>query len=204
MKKILISLLLILVSAGAFAQAEFAVGAKGGLAGNFMPQTTVDLDDTVLPNLGFYGGVFGTVRTSDFCGFQLELLYARKGVCTKGEMFKNRFKRNIHYIDIPVLYSMRLLDDRFFVMAGPEFGFALGSEITNYVDGEPIKTKDPAAADALNVFNVGVAVQASYLVFDNLGVDLKFDHGLTRTFKDAGDKGRNLSVQVGLSYFFGF
>lgn len=195
MRKLLISILCVLLSAGAFAQVY--VGAKAGVAGNWIPGTNILPDDDVLPNFGFYGGATLTFDLSDVTAIQAELLYVRKGITTKGETFQNRYVRNIHYLELPVLFSMRVANDRYRVMIGPEFGYALGTTVTNY-SGK----KDPASADALNRFNLGAVLQTTYFVTDNLGVDVKFDGGLTKTFA-AGDGGHNTSVMVGLSYCFG-
>lgn len=195
MKKLLFSIFFILLSTGAFAQVY--VGAKAGVAGNWIPGTNILPDDDVLPNFGFYGGATLTFELSDFSAVQTELLYARKGILTKGETFRNKYVRDIHYLELPVLYSMRVADDRYRVMIGPEFGYALGTDVKN-LSGK----KDPASADALKRFNLGAVLQTTYFVTDNLGVDVKFDCGLTKTFS-AGDGGHNASVMVGLSYCFG-
>ena len=197
MRKLLLSLLCAVLSAGAYAQGDFYVGAKAGVAANWIPGTTILPDDDVLPNFGFYGGATFTLGISDACALQAELLYARKGIMTKGEVFQNRYVRNIHYIELPVLFSMRVADDRYRVMLGPEFGYALGTTVKN-MSGK----KDPASADALQRFNVGAVLQTTYFVTDNLGIDVKFDCGFTKTFA-AIDKGHNASVMVGLSYCFG-
>lgn len=197
MKKIFLTVLAALLCAGAFAQGDFSFGVKAGVAGNWIPGTTVLPDDTVLPNFGFYGGAAGALGISRSSAIQVELLYARKGIMTKGELFENRYVRNIHYLQVPVLFSKSMAGDRYKVMVGPEFGYALGTTVSNSVG-----QKDPASADALNRFNLAAVLQTTYFVTDGLGVDVKFDFGITKTFAGGNDNGHNASLQIGLCYFF--
>lgn len=197
MKKFFLTAILALVCVGAFAQDGPSFGLKAGIGGNFIPGTTILPDDNVLPNFGFYGGAAYYLPLGGVTGLQAELLYARKGIMTKGETFENKYIRNIHYLELPVLFSVALADGRYRVMVGPEFGYALGTYVKNSAG-----KRDPASADALNRFNVGGVLQTIYLITDNLGLDLKFDVGINRTFASEYDKGHNMSVQIGLSYFF--
>ena len=197
MKRKLIVTVLLAFSfvAGASAQ-DFYFGVKGGIAANWMPGTYLDLYDVAQTNVGFYGGVSAAL---DFDGSffpQMEVLYARKGVTTNNE-FTGRYSRNISYIQVPVLAGFKLVDDRFRIMLGPEFGFCIGQNIRTQYETPAIKGT-PAP------FNFALALQTTYLIVDNLGVDVKFDYGLTKTMKDAlNDNGRNMSLQIGLSFIFG-
>ena len=57
-------------------------------------------------------------------------------------------------------------------------------------------------------FNIALAVQSNYMVADLVGLDLKFDWGLSNTFKpgmygeSVNDNGRNVTIQVGVCYMF--
>ena len=197
MKKIFLTAILSLACCGAFAQDWFCFGLKAGIGGNFIAGTTILPDDDVLPNFGFYGGGACYLPLGGPVGLQTELLYARKGITTKGETFQNRYVRNIHYLELPVLCSFTMADGRYRVMFGPELGCALGTYIKNSAG-----KKDPASADDLNRFNIAGVLQTIYLITDNLGLDVKFDVGINRAFAGNLDKGHNMSVQAGLSYFF--
>lgn len=198
MRKLLLSVLCVLCCASAFAQSEFYVGLKGGIAGNWMPHTTIMPDDKVLPNFGFYGGATFTYDITEFISAQTELLYSRKGVTTRGQVNGNKYVRNIHYALMPIYFSMRLSDDRCRVMIGPQFGYAIGDKIKSE------SFIEPAAASELNRFNLALAIQATYFVTDELGVDVKVEQAFTKTFKDSTDKGRNACVMFGICYRFGW
>lgn len=197
MKKIFLTAVLSLTCLCAFAQDWSSFGLKAGIGGNFIPGTTILPDDDVLPNFGFYAGGAYFLPLGEKVGVQTELLYARKGIMTKGETFQNKYTRNIHYLELPVVFSVAMADGRYRVMVGPEVAYALGTHIRNS-SGH----KDPASTDALNRFNVDAVLQTIYLITSNLGLDVKFDVGLNRTFSSGLDKGHNMSIQVGLSYFF--
>lgn len=191
--------------ASAFAQDEWEFGIKGGVALNMMPRTTVTPYDQFKANFGFQGGIFATYYfTEDLVG-QIELLYSRKGVSTVNTAFGAgalEFSRNINYLQIPFLFGFgTLFDNRVKLLIGPELNVFMGSKIiANYFD--------PAFDNpnyGINPVNVGLGIQSTYFLTESLGIDLKFDFGLTRTFKEeTKDKGHNAAIQLGLSYRFGY
>ena len=196
------------MSAGASAQSEWEFGIKGGVALNMMPKTTLDPYDQFKANFGFQGGAYTCVYLSDFLMGQLELQYSRKGISTvnygeRGSSGKTTFeyKRNIHYLQLPVLFGFySLVDDKLRLMLGPEFNVYLGDTVkANYVS--IFESEDYQVSP----FNLGLAAQATFFLTEFLGLDVKFDYGLTRTFKaSTNDRGHNFAVQMGLSYRFGY
>lgn len=207
-KLILAAALALSMGAGASAQDEWEFGVKGGIALNMMPGTTIDAGDRYQANFGFQGGAYAAFYISDMWIAQLEILYSRKGVSTinhAGEELLGgsalTFTRNIHYLQMPLLFGFHsLFNDKVKLMIGPELGVYLGNEvISNYVS--PYSLDDYEC----NPLNLGLGLQATYYVIDCLGIDLKFDFGLTRTFKDStADRGHNSAVQLGVSYRFGY
>lgn len=200
MKKHLATITLVfLVGTAAFSQ-DFNLGIKGGVAANWMPGTVIDGFDRPTTNVGFYGGLTGDLNFDGSAFIRMEALYARKGVSTNSDI-TGKYSRNISYIQVPVLAGFKLSDDRFRVMVGPEFGFCVGEKIKIGNDAG----FDPASSGKASPFNLAIALQTTYLIAGNLGVDVKFDYGLTRTLKDTftKDNGRNMSLQIGLSYLFG-
>lgn len=198
MKRLFLTIALTLTAfTGSFAQ-DLYFGVKGGISGNWIPKTTINPDDKVLPNIGFYGGAIATYEFAGDLFLQGEVLYARKGISTKGETFNNKYWRRLHYLQVPLLIGAKLGDERFRLMAGPEFGFCLGNKVY-----EEVAMTSPATADNVKSFNFALAVQTSYMILDQLGVDFKMDYGLSKTFTN-NDDGRNLCVQIGVSYLFGY
>lgn len=195
-KKHLISLLLALsFAAGASAQ-DFTFGLKGGIAANWMPGTYLDLYDVAQTNVGFYAGATGALNFDGSFFPQVEVLFVRKGVTTNNEL-TGKYSRNISYVQVPVYAGFKLADDRFRIMLGPEFGFCVGQNIRT-------KYETPAIIGKPAPFNFAFAIQTTYMIADFLGVDAKFDYGITRTLQDAlNDNGRNMSLQIGLCVVFG-
>lgn len=195
--------LALLIGASAFGQG-FHFGVKGGISGNWMPRTNINIDDTPVMNVGFYGGVTGTLFLSDMYFLQAEALYTRKGVSTNSEL-TGKYSRNISYIQVPVFFGLALgSDDALRFMLGPEFGFAVGNQVVTNAALNPAGGDKYKPAD----FNFGIGFQISYFITDGLGIDIRFDKGLTKTLKRTvtaapEDNGTNLGVMLGVSYMFG-
>ena len=202
-KSLFTTVLALLIAVSASGQG-FHFGVKGGVSGNWMPGTNLNVDDYPIMNVGFYGGVTGTLFISDMTFLQAEALYTRKGVSTNSDI-TGKYSRNISYIQVPLFFGFAVgSDDALRFMAGPEFAFAVGNQVVTNA------ALNPAGGDKYKPapFNFGIGLQVSYFVTDGLAVDLRFDKGLTKTLKPtastvAEDKGTNLGVMLGVSYMFG-
>lgn len=195
-RKIFVTVLALVLGASAFAQVEF--GAKAGMTANWIPGTYADLGDDPATNIGYYGGLTASLDLSRSAFLQAELLYIRKGISTENPIL-GKYARNVSYVELPVLAGYK--KGNFRLMAGPAFAYCIGNTVKS-------DTYNPASLGVPRDFDLSVVCHTSYLVTDNLGVDLGFDFGVTRVLKDAVigetmDKGRNSSVTVGLSYYFG-
>lgn len=202
--KSLFTIVLALLIAVSASGQGFHFGVKGGVSGNWMPGTNLNVDDYPIMNVGFYGGVTGTIFLSDMTFLQAEAIYTRKGVSTNSEI-TGKYSRNISYIQVPVFFGFAVgSDDALRFMVGPEFAFAVGNQVVTNA------ALNPAGGDKYKPapFNFGIGLQVSYFVTDGLAIDLRFDKGFTRTLKPAvstavEDKGTNLGVMLGVSYMFG-
>ena len=210
-KYMLATVLALSLGASAFGQTSYDFGVKGGFSANMMPGTTAILYDQFEPNIGFQGGLFSTFYLSDNIISQVELLYARKGVRTVNHTpealgdSKDIYARHIHYLQLPLLIGWDSLGGSSLrIMTGPEPGYCLGNHIrTSYGDKKETHFEDDDFM--LNSFNLAWAAQATYFITSALGLDVKFDYGITPTFKkDTHDKGHNAGLQVGLCYRFGY
>lgn len=195
---ILLAVIALMIGTPALAQ-DFRFGAKAGVSGNWMKRTWLDVGDRVVPNIGFYAGVAGSIELSDLMFGQVELLFARKGISTRSDIL-GKYSRNISYIRLPVFVGFKLGSDNLKLMLGPEFGVCVGNKVVS-------DTYNPSSVGTVRPFNLAIAAQINYMITDEFGIDFKVDMGLTRTMKDAEiqnrqDEGRNLSVQAGLCYFF--
>lgn len=198
MKRFIITLAALF--AGLCAQAQFNLGVKAGYAASWIPGTVVYGYETILPHSDFYAGVEADWSFGRNFFVQGELLYAGKGHSDKSEI-DGRYNRNLGYLQIPVFAGIKFgSQDQLSLMIGPEFGVLLFSETKE-------KGQRYNKTDDCNRFNIALGIQMGYMFNDNIGIDLKFDSGLNRTFKKntlglQEDRGHNLSVQLGLLYKF--
>lgn len=221
-RKLFIGALVALVlSWSASAQVEW--GLRGGVSANWIPKTSVMSTATkVYPCPAFYGGVTANFDISNDFIIHSELIYSGKGHSDKvyiadylidskemagpGVAFENRYK--LHYLQLPVLFGARLADERCYVALGPELGYLFAAKVKYIVtpDNGTKQTKTTDIRESCKPFNLGVALQAGYLFTDNLGLDLKFEWGVTKTFDNlellSDSKGHNTSVSIGVFYVF--
>lgn len=198
-KKLFAFAIALLLGVCAYSQ-DVTFGVKGGASANWIPGTFIDVGDNPVTNVGYYGGV---ALSYDFSGglfAQAEILYMRKGISTNNPMM-GKYSRNISYIEIPVLAGISLGDDSLRLLLGPEFGVCTGSKVKADVP-------NPSSLGKPRPFNLSIVLQATYFITDNLGVDLKYDFGVTPVFDEADvfgtrDRGHNRGAMLGLSYFFG-
>lgn len=199
MKKLLFIAVLLASCVTAKAQTQF--GAKGGLSVSWIPGTVINGDEVVKPHNSFYLGGTASWELSDAIILQTELLYAGKGYSDRSTLLNEKYSRSLGYIQIPVFIGMNL-DDRCYLMAGPEFGYLVYAHKNDY-------GVESSGRDECNPFNLAVALQATYMITDMLGIDIKADWGLTKTFKGdylgvVENTGHNVSVQLGLCYRFDY
>lgn len=174
-------------------------GPKAGYAASWMPGTTINGDEqSILPHSSFYGGFLIDCYFGEMFYAEADIIYAGKGHSDKGGI-DVRYSRQLNYLQMPLLFGVSFADDQATVAIGPEIGWLMSSTVKRM---ELPKYKD---TESCNRFNIALGLQLEYMISDELGVDLKFDWGLNRTMKhyfDANDKGRNLSLQVGVCYKF--
>lgn len=221
-RKLFIGALAALVlSWSASAQVEW--GLRGGVSANWIPKTFVlSPISNVRPCPAFYGGVTANIDVSSNFIIHSELIYSGKGHSAEnyiedyminsrempgpGVTFKDRYR--LHYLQLPVLFGARLADERCYVALGPELGYLFAAKNKTIIapDNGTKQTVTTDIKESCKPFNLGVAVQAGYLFTDNLGLDLKFEWGVTKTFNNlyslGNSKGHNTSVSIGLFYVF--
>lgn len=196
MKKIILTLALAVAAVTSVSAQEVFFGVKGGISGNWIPKTNIDVEDKVLPNIGFYGGVACSWEFNDMAFLQTELLYARKGISTKNQLLGTKYWRRLHYLELPIMFGIKAAGDRFRFAIGPQFAYCVGNKVNDET------WYSYSIAENVRKFNFGIVLQPSYLVIDQLAVDLKLDWSLTNTFEDS-DIGRNLCLQLGVTWWFG-
>ena len=129
MKKIVLSISLILVTVFAFSQASVSVGLKAGA--NF---ANTDIDETESVT-AFHGGAYGMFKFTKI-GIQPEILFSKQG---DNEV-------DINYVNIPVMLKYYLAAG-LNLQAGPQFGVLLNAENSDGDDiSDGLKSSDLSAA----------------------------------------------------------
>jgi hypothetical protein len=196
MKKVLliVAVMLLSISTGSFAQVKFGVKAGLNIA-NLGGDDADDLDSRLVPLFG----AFANFGLSEKLTFQPELLYSMKGaknsVSFMGVDIETTMKLN--YIDVPLMFKYNVVSGLNF-QAGPQLGVLLSAE-TEVEGGEDSGTTD--IKDNMKGMDFGLNVGAGY-DFGSLGVDLRYNIGLSN-ISDVDDTDlKNKGFQIAFSYAF--
>lgn len=183
------------------AQAQTQFGIKGGFSASWIVGTVLNGDEVVSPHNNFYAGATASWEIGDIFTLQTELLYAGKGHSDRSTLLNKKYTRTLGYLQLPVMFGVRLADDRCTLMLGPEPGYLVYAYKNDY-------GVESSGKEECNPFNLAAAFQVTYMIIDAVGIDAKFDWGLTRTFSDkyrgiVDDPGHNMSFQIGVCFKFG-
>lgn len=227
MKKLIITLTALVVATGAFAQLNFGVKAGGNLStisGMTSEEGGMDWGDLakVTPSqsmkLGFNVGAFAEYMVMPMFGVQVELNYSAQGVNTKVESSSSILGAasttdtfwSAGYINIPILAKAHFANIA--VYAGPQLGFATGFNSASKVTTDGKTTEyDPEAVEDYSSFDLSLALGAQYKLTANIGIDARYNIGLTNVFptlkNDEGEVtregfGKQGVLQLGVFYQF--
>lgn len=214
----LLVMVLLLVSASAFAQGIVAKGIKVGMnIANLKGDDAEDMDAVT-------GGVFGafiTYKLNEMISVQPEVLFSMKGTSYEWsytesygwyeEVEKQEVTYSLNYLEIPVLVQYQLpafgsIQPN--VYAGPSLGFNIGAtyeaeySYKEYEDGVVVYEEnfsgDGDIDDAEDIdlgLNFGAGAK-----FDQLTVDALFNIGMTDVIKNL--KAQNSVISLMLGYCF--
>lgn len=185
MKKVnLVVAFMLVFSAAAFSQAQFALGVKGGL--NFAKFDVNDFSGSVKNKTGFHGGAFALIKLSKI-GIQPELIFSQQG--SKFRFNADEGEGNFDYINIPVmlkLYTIAGIN----LQVGPQFGFLSKAEI----DGNNVK-------DSFKGSDLSLGIGAGWDLPFGLTIDARYNLGLSKIEDDPSfDAVKNQVLQVSLGY----
>lgn len=186
MKKVILSLVVLLISASAFAQLNG--GIKAGLNLADFGADAKDAFDSK-SRIGFHVGGYLTFNLSDAISIQPEVLYNSVGAKSEGD---GDVDIVVDYISIPVMLQYNV-NESFNIQAGPQLGLLLSAKVK--ADGNSADFKDFMTGTDFGV-NVGVGAN-----FGKLNATARYCLGLANVFEDSGDeKGTNNVIQVSLGY----
>jgi hypothetical protein len=181
MKRIMISALMLLLIKSAFAQ-HVEYGIKGGV--NF---STISDDAAADTKTGFHLGGLAHIHLTRAFAVQPEIVYS-----TQGAEYNNG-KLRLNYINVPVL-GQYMFGNGFRLQTGPQVGILATSEFKSghtETDVENYRRAD-----------FGWTFGAGYLTRMGVGIDARYNLGLTDVVKNNPNDLHNRVWQVGLFYQF--
>lgn len=160
--------------------AQSTFGIKGGV--NFS-NLAVDKDqvDKTKTSVGFSAGISLKMNLLEWFALQPELLYTTKGA--EYEFGSTTVDANLHYLDIPVLASIRLFNSPLSVYAGPQFSYLLKAKykIENPLLGE--ETLEDDNNENYEDWDLGLVAGLS-LNFENFVIEARFNKGFRTVEKE--------------------
>ncbi len=179
-------IIVVLLSLSVLVQAQDThFGIKAGLN-----VTSLDVEDGVDydAKAGVHFGGLAHVHLTPHFAVQPEVVFSMQGGKSGNEKWK------INYLNIPVLFQF-MTGSGFRLQTGPQLGFAVSSE---YKNGDV----EVDYGDATKTVDLSWSFGASYLFPEGIGVDARYNHGITDVYEPHTYDVRNRVFQVGLFYQF--
>ncbi|WP_035563048.1 porin family protein [Hymenobacter sp. IS2118] len=190
MKKLILSLGLLMSVATAASAQEIRFGVKAGA--NYS-SVTADETDGIESKIGLQAGLLANFALSDLISIQPEVLYSQKGLQSEAD---SDDKLKLNYIDVPLLVKVNA--GGLFFEGGPQVGFLAGAKITDGNEDRDIK-------DLYNTVDFGYVAGLGYQLESGPMIGLRYNGGISNIVKDGDDddKARNSVFQLYVGYTFG-
>ena len=179
-KKIALFAVVALMAVSGSAQLKF--GVKGGVN---LANLSGDVNDNKM-KIGFMVGGFANYAINDQLTVQPELMFSQAG-CKFDADGDPKLKLNYIVLPIMVKYSFGAIN----LQAGPQLGFLLSAED----DGDDIK-------EFLKPIDLGLNIGAGYQIMENLGVEARYNLGLSNIVDEGDGELKTNGIQVLVSYSF--
>ena len=180
--------------AGFVMQAQIpGIGLKGGL--NLASWSNNNSGIGYENRVGFNAGLFANLNVSPNFAVQPEVVYSSQGTKYNFEGLEHNLQLN--YINIPVMLQAKV-GGGLYAQAGPQIGFLMNVEDkvedveTGFFAKEDFKSTD-----------VSLGFGLGYSGASALGIDARYNLGLSNINNVGSNKIKNNVVQIGLTYKFG-
>jgi hypothetical protein len=137
---------------------------------------------------GFHIGGLAHIHVASKFAVQPEVVFSTQG----GERSNSELKLN--YVNVPVL-AQYMVADGFRLQTGPQFGFLVSAE-------QEVGDLEIDIDDVYDAFDFSWSFGAGYLFDNGLGIDARYNLGLTNISDDSDFEAKNRVFQVGLFYQF--
>lgn len=188
MKLFITTVIAIFVFVGVATAQNANVGIKGGL--NVYTLENSD-NSNADPKLSFHLGLLGHIHIASQFALQPELNYSLQG--SKYTIAGKEVKVSLHYINVPVLLQF-MFDNGFRLQAGPQLGFLASAN-------SELQKTDTNVKDNYETLEYGLGFGVSYVnPKSNIGLDFRYNHGLSNINKNGNAKIYNRGLQAGVFF----
>lgn len=179
----------LLLSCTVFSQTQ--IGIKGGLNINDIADNRYT--NNTATRIGYHGGLLFHIHVRRKLAVQPEVVFSSQGAKYTHPNFNGEVVTN--YLNIPVL--LQYMGSRGIrLQTGPQVGFLLDADL---------KRNGNTVADlkqGMNEADFSWAFGLGFLSRNGLGVDARFNLGLTDVFEQGGRESKHRVWQIGLFYQF--
>lgn len=198
MKKFILTLALIAVAFSVKAQAPVPAnwGIRAGLTLTTYSSNTYELSTISNPlQPGFYiGGFADWEKVVGNFGVSIEADFTTMGQRGKDSATGIIYSRTGYHLLIPAIAKYGFLDGRLHVGVGPQLGICFGGKdktrsgnSTAYVNWDK---------SDFNVFDFAFVFSADFMITTKIGVEARYNLGLTNNFRNVGSANRGLEFGV--------
>jgi len=222
MKKQLLSLLALAITATSFAQLTPTFGIRGGLSSASMRGESVDnlksilefADGNISTNnrTGFFVGGYASIPVDKMISIEPGLYYSQKGYELKGgfsvkgaEFINANAKAQLQseYIDMPLLLKADI-GGGLKVFAGPQFSYLMKANLrtTAGVLGINLLNNTLDATEQFNRWDMGVTGGIGYQFANGLNISAAYDYGLSKVDANKNISSYNNAIKIGIGITF--
>jgi hypothetical protein len=188
--------------------AQMQIGIRAGL--NIANEGGDDADNLFETSLdsrtGFNGGLFFMYQFNNLFAIQPEAFYTMKGATTN--LMGADITLKLDYVEIPVLFKVVIptegINLRPSLFVGPAVAFNIGAKIKGEYQGQSAEEDIDTlvkSTDFSLVFGGGLG----FMIGNNeLGVDIRYDLGLTSWWDDESDQFDVKNNVLSFNAYFGF
>lgn len=171
------------------AQTTAEFGLKGGV-------NIATFSDNISTNFkskaGFHAGALVHIHLSRYFAIQPEAMFSSQGA--KLNVGNAEYKYDVNYVNIPLLLQF-MAGQGFRVETGPQLGILASAKVKS--GGLSVENKNSYQST-----DFSWAVGLGYLSSSNLGVDVRYNLGVSDIGKSNNSKTVNNVLQLGLFYQF--
>ena len=221
MKKQILLVISIFISAFTFAQTTPSFGARAGITyagvrGDALNSLNKLLDFTagaIKPSstVGFFAGGYATIPVTDVVSVEPGIYYSQKGYELNGALnlkgieflgANAKAKLQLQYIDVPVLLKGNFNGLQLF--AGPQISYLTHADLktTAGVLGINLLNNSTNATAQFNKWDVGLTAGVGYQLTNGVNLTASYDYGLSKMDANQSVKSYNNAFKVGVGISF--